>query len=119
MHIQEQRWHYGRRFLITSEGASAHLELYDPPCKDGVAAYFGALWVEPAYRRKGIARRVLHTAEELAKANGQDAVWLEWRESDTPVEIAQWYEREGYDAKEFGRGYALYKKNLKGGNNGY
>lgn len=116
MHIQEQRWHYGRRFLITTEGASAHLEIYTEPARDArVQAYFGALWVEPAYRRKGIARRILHTAEELAKLNGQDAVWLEWRESDTPVEIARWYEREGYNDVEFGGGYALYKKSLKGG----
>lgn len=114
MHIQEQKWHYGRRFLITTEGASAHLEIYvEPVGYERIQAYFGALWVESAFRRKGLARQILRKAEEIAKENGQTAVFLEWRKTDTPVKIARWYEREGYRGVSLGNGYTLYKKELK------
>ncbi len=117
MHIQEQRWHYGRRFLITTEGASAHLEIYDQPEGEyKVQAYFGALWVEPEYRRKGLARKLLHKAEEIARAEGMEFVFLEWRKACTLREIARWYEREGYNDIAFDgmATYVLYRKNLKG-----
>lgn len=116
MHVQEQKWHYGRRFLITTEGASVHLEIYDEPLDEyQVQAYIGALWVEEPYRKKGLARKLLRKAEEIAKAEGMDAVFLEWRKVCTLKEIAQWYEREGYNDIAFDSRatYILFKKILK------
>lgn len=118
IHVQEQTWHYGRRFLITTEGASVHLEIYDEPLDEyQVQAYIGALWVEEPYRRNGLARKLLRKAEEIAKAEGMSCVFLEWRKVCTLSEIARWYEREGYDDVAFDNHgtYVLYRKNLKGG----
>lgn len=111
INVQKQKWHYGTRYLLTTEGGSVGLEFYDEPT-DEVEAYISALWVEEPHRRKGIATALMNTAEEIARREGYKSVWLEWRDTESEEHTLKWYLRRGYDDKKFGRGYALLEKKL-------
>lgn len=114
MLIQTQRWYDKTRYILIDECASVHLELYDIPQENDATAFIWALWTNPDCRRKGHARRMLERAEQIAAENGHDAVYLEWLQIDTPVEILFWYYRCGYQMQETsGNGdYVLLKKSL-------
>lgn len=117
IHIQKQTWKRVTIYLLTTEGASAQLEIYPEPSGDeDVRAYICKLWVEPKYRRKGLAKVLLDTAEELARREGMEAVSLEWYEPDTPRWMLDYYMERGYDEVAFCRGYALLKKVLVNNN---
>lgn len=112
MIIHKQEWSSCTRYLIVHKHGSVQLELYSEKQKFGGTAYIWALWVEEAHRREGIATQLITLAEDLAKQEGHDAVYLEWNKADSSYEIFDWYERRGYDEKEFGDGYSLMRKEL-------
>lgn len=120
INIQKQSWRNLTRYILFAENGSAQLEIYKTPHRNGaVSAYFWALWVEPMYRRRGIARQLLRNAERLARIEGQKILWLEWRFDDAvwPDEnhsrnILAWYERLGYKKIDFSDDYALLQKKL-------
>lgn len=117
IHIQKQTWELMTLYLLTTEGGSAQLEIYPEPEGDyGVRAYICKLWVEPEYRRKGLAKALLDTAEELARREGMEAVFLEWYEPDTPRWMLDYYMERGYGEVAFSRGDALLKKVLVNNN---
>lgn len=114
--IHIQHWPHTRRWIITAEGGSVQLELYREPRQPyDVKAFIWGLWVEPEHRRKGIATALLDIAEDIARREGEPAVWLEWsRQDDTIPEILDWYLRRDYrDIAFSGNGDSvLLKKDL-------
>ncbi len=115
IHTQIQRWHFGTRYLLYTKGASVQLETFKTPQVyiDGTALIW-ALWVDEPYRRRGIAARLLDRAEELARSEGHEAVYLDWDGRDTPVAILEYYKRRGYTVTgRSSSGATVLKKILK------
>lgn len=110
--IHEQHWHTASRWIISVEGASVQLDIFPEPIHDGIKALIWALWVDPGYRRKGLAKALLQKAEEIAKALNEPFVWLEWDSHDTGRDILQWYLRSGYNDIAFSNTKVLLKKEL-------
>lgn len=69
-----------------------------------------ALWVDEPFRGRGVARRLLEAAEREAKAHGCKSVCLEWDRREAEEWTLRWYERLGYEEKEFGRDSSLLVK---------
>lgn len=121
IHIQKQTWTKLTRYVLFTKGGSVQLEIYkEPRGARGVKAYLYALWVDPRHRRKGIAKALLNTAEEIARREGMDAVYLEWKREDAEwpgenhaLDIFRHYCDRGYDDVEFGRDCSLMKLTLK------
>ena len=62
------------------------------------AAYVEDLWVEPDYRRQGIAQHLLKAVEEWARAEG-----LDWLGSDTTLDnqkSVEWHLGRGFEEIE-------------------
>jgi ribosomal protein S18 acetylase RimI-like enzyme len=99
MKIQHQIWGENTRDLIMTEGGTVQLGIYKEPISDifPCRAYISCLWVDEEYRRQGIATRLMKCAEQLARNAGIDRVYLDFKEDDTPVEILEWYIRNGYE----------------------
>ena len=114
IHIQKQTWEHMTLYLLTTDGGSVQLEIYDKPCDDGVQAYICKLWVEEEHRRKGIVTALLNTAEELERRENMTAVYLDWNGRVTPRWTLDWYFRREYDDVTFGKDNALMKLTLKG-----
>lgn len=112
--IYEQKWSKTHRWIISTEGASIQLEIYPhPQGSDGVKCYIWALWVDPEYRKKGIATQLLRKAEEIATEQGEPLVWLDWDKKDSGQFVLDWYARNGYSEVAFGKDIALLRKTLK------
>lgn len=61
---------------------------------DGPAAYIEGIWVEPEWRRRGIAGALLAAAEDWARGRG-----LDWLGSDALIDNAPshaWHEAAGF-----------------------
>lgn len=109
--IQKQKWPEYTRYIIAHEvpggTASVMLKLFnEPQIWNGqcVTAYLYGLWVDEAIRRRGYASRLLYLAEQIAKEQGHESVFLEWSIMEAPHEICAWYERSGYVQKAFNTG---------------
>jgi hypothetical protein len=61
-----------------------------------------------------MASMILHNLEAIAKREGHKSVFLEWELKNSPRWVLEWYERRGYEVKEFdGRdSYCLLEKKL-------
>ena len=115
INIQKQTWHdYTRYLLYADEGASVSIELYPTEQKWGNRAWIYGLFTDPEARRKGLAKRLLAQAEEIARREGHNAVTLEWCGKDSDEFILHFYLRNGYEEKQFsGNGdYYLLEKKL-------
>lgn len=115
--IQEQTWQDFGRILITDEEHHGSVQVEIPYEQGKIAngkadAYIYALWVDKEYRRHEAGKRLLETAEEQARQNGARSVALGWDGRDTPRWVLHWYERQGYEEKEFGRNRSLLVKKL-------
>lgn len=100
MIIQRQKWLNFRRIVIFDNHGSVQLELNDKPVgNQNIGAYIYALWVDEDYHRKGLATKLIRKAEELAKKNGYDRVFLEWSAFEATPETLQWYLRSEYKAQ--------------------
>ncbi len=98
LRINEQRWKNTHRWIISTKEASIILEIYPKPRGDErIKAYIWALWVNPSSRKKGIATELLRKAEEIAKAQKEPFVWIEWDKEDSDRFVLDWYRRLGYD----------------------
>ena len=118
MRINEQKWRNTHRWVISTDEASIQLEIYPEPRGDErIKAYIWALWVDPCSRRRGLATELLHKAEEIASAEGERYVWLEWDKADSDPFVLDWYQRQGYDEVAFGPGNSLLRKHLPSNNN--
>lgn len=113
MRVNEQKWRKAHRWVISTDEASIQLEIYpEPRGDDRVKAYIWALWVEPHARKKGIATELLHKAEEIAAAEGEPFVWLDWDKEDSDSYVLNWYIQQGYQEVAFGAHNALLRKQL-------
>lgn len=112
MIIQEQTWYDFTRIILMSGCGSVQVELYAEEQEWGGTAFLYALWVGKSWRRQGIAKDLMAQAEREVKRRGHKSITLEWKLQDTPREILDWYERLGYEQKEFGDGYSLMRKKL-------
>lgn len=104
----KHRWPGKFRYIIAEETpkgtASVQLELFDTPQDwDGFKgrAFIWGLWVDEPIRRQGVATRLMDRAEQIARENGHETVFLEWSIKESPIEISYWYNRRGYDEKSF------------------
>lgn len=70
------------------------------------------LWVDKAFRKKGVGHNLLDMAERQAKKMGCKSVQLEWNGAESDPFVLDWYQRQGYVEKEFGMGSSLLVKNL-------
>ena len=76
----------------------ARVRNYVEGAPDLRAAYIEDLWVEPEYRRSGVAKLLLNAVESWARDEGM--VWLG---SDTPpdnIESQEWHLAAGFDVVE-------------------
>lgn len=75
-------------------GSACYFSVMPTYCNpDGRKAYLMNLYVRPAYRRKGIARRLLHALIADSRAHGIDFITLEATAMGRPL-----YERSGFTA---------------------
>ena len=112
-----QHWHSLDRHIMFIESifgkATATVEIYktpEGPCR--VQAYLCNLWVEEKVRRGGLGRVLIAEAEKIAKENGQNSLFLEHDNRDTPDWVLEWYARLGYDVRAFNKTRTLMEKKL-------
>ena len=67
-------------------------------------AYIWNLHVTKDHRGHGYGRALLSDAYDVAMLAGCTRMTLEWDLRDSPKWIFDWYIREGFDEREFGRG---------------
>jgi ribosomal protein S18 acetylase RimI-like enzyme len=116
MIVQTQKWN-DKDIVITMEEdgfAAGQMMLYKEEQNFGGTAWIWDLWTDPVDRNKGMASMVLHNLEAIAKREGHKSVFLEWELKNSERWVLEWYERIGYEVKEFdGRGsYCLMEKKL-------
>lgn len=115
MKIHKQTWSKTTRFIIMEDNAkaSAILEIYNEPTpEESIKCFVFALQVDEDIRGYRIGSRLLETAEQLAKKEGEKYLFLEWNKADSPYWILDWYARHGYEEKAFGKDNALLRKEL-------
>lgn len=114
--IQVQEWYGMNVVLFTDEEnhGSVVLVLYDEPRGDNhIKAYIQNFWVDKEYRGNGVGSRLLDMAEEYAAEHGNDYVFLEWSDRDSPRHVFDYYLKRGYDDIEFSRHNTLFRKYLR------
>lgn len=117
--IQYQQWYKESRVLITDLLHHGSVQVgipdndYEGNRIEGKAdAIIYALWVDERYRKHGAARELLKKAEREAKRMGCRTICLEWDNREAEEWTLKWYERLGYNEKEFGRYSSLLVKEL-------
>lgn len=117
--VIHQQWYQEHRILIVNglRYASVQVSIPDKDAEDNrikgkADALIYALWVDEPFRGQGVARKLLETAEREAKKMGCKTVCLEWDRRESEEWVLRWYERLGYNEKEFGRFSSLLVKEL-------
>ena len=113
--IQKQTWKDEIRILITDEeyigSIQISIPLYVSDIFGKADALIYALWVDAAYRRKGVAQRLLQQAEQQAKSNGVKTIGLEFHKEESETFVLKWYLKNGY--KPFNKESNLLIKKLE------
>lgn len=119
MTIIHQHWCQERRALIidTENLSMVQVSVPDADSDDNriegkADALIYALWVDEFARRRGVGRKLLEMAEREARRMGCKTVCLEWDRRESEEWTLRWYERLGYNEKEFGRHSSLLVKEL-------
>jgi ribosomal protein S18 acetylase RimI-like enzyme len=84
--------------------------------KDGVhkgEAYLWNLHVRGECRRLGFGRTLLLRAISVARSRGCEMATLDWDIKESPRWVFDWYTRNGFEEREFGRDCAFMVKTLK------
>lgn len=117
--VIHQQWYQEHRILIVNglRYGSVQVSIPDKNADDNridgkADALIYALWVDEPYRKQGVARELLEKAEREAKQMGCKTVCLEWDRRESDEWVLRWYERLGYNEKEFGRHSSLLVKEL-------
>ncbi len=124
MYIQHQHWEGTcDRILIVDVRGHGTVQVDILPEgmeKFWADAHLWALWVDEGkdarnepYRHQGEATALMMVAEKEAKKKGCKSIFLEWSLKKSPRWVHSWYERLGYEDKEFGKDCALMVKELK------
>lgn len=119
MMIQYQDWAESQEIIIADEMSHGTVQVEIPkPGRYKDEHYQNAdggiynLWVDKAFRKKGVGHNLLDMAERQAKKMGCKSVQLEWNGAESDPFVLDWYQRQGYVEKEFGMGSSLLVKNL-------
>lgn len=100
--IQKQTWDGITRWLIFNEHGSVMLDIYaEPRGEEKIKAYIWSLWVDEWHRGKGLGKSLLGTAEEIARRENMDAVFLDWNKNESEQWVLDWYMKKGYDDVAF------------------
>lgn len=98
--IQKQIWKDEIRILITDEenlgSVQIRIPLYNSNIFGKADALIYALFVDSIYRRRGVAKRLLRLAEQLAKLNGIKTIGLEFNKDESESFVLDWYLKNGY-----------------------
>lgn len=98
--IQKQTWKDEIRILITDEvnhgSVQISIPLYHSDIFDKADALIYSLYVNTAYRKQGVATKLLQLAEQQAKLNGVQVIALEFDKEESKNFVLDWYLREGY-----------------------
>jgi len=76
-------------------------------------AYFWNLHVNAERRGKGYGRTLLKAATYIAKNSGCNVATLDWDIKESTKWVFDWYTRNGFEEREFGRDCAFMVKKLK------
>lgn len=113
--IQRQIWKDEIRILITDEQNHGSVQIAIPRYECNISgkadALIYALYVDTAYRKQGVATKLLQSAEHQAKLNGVQVICLEFDKEESERFVLNWYLKNGY--KPFNRTSKLLIKKLK------
>ena len=76
--------------------------------------YIGNLHVNAERRGKGYGRTLLKAATNIAKNSGCKTATLGWSIGEYQKWVFDWYTRNGFEERGFGRDCAFMEKELKG-----
>ena len=105
--IQYQHWEDSIRILVTDEHHYGSIQVFipkhteDKPLNGAADALIYALWVDERHRACGVAKLLMEAAERELKSCGITTVAISWDGRDSPQWVLQWYERLGYEGKDF------------------
>jgi GNAT superfamily N-acetyltransferase len=109
--VQQQSWYKLTRYLLTLDGASVQLATYPfPQGIHKITACIFQLWTNEDKRRQGKARKLLETAERIAKQYGHKEVHIYASLSEIPMSIFQWLDRCGYKEVSHSDGLLMKKE---------
>lgn len=112
--IQRQTWHDHKSINLWCKEGSCRVEFYPEPLgRLGVEAYFCALWVEPEYRGRGVAGKLMADAESMTREMGYEKIFLRVYDNEADDWTIQWYERQGYELVDEGEDFSEMCKILK------
>lgn len=98
--IQYQKWKDEVRILITDEHCYGSVQISIPHynCKitGKTDALIYSLYVDPTYRRKGVAKQLLQLAEQQAKLSGVKIIGIEFDKKESENFVLNWYLENGY-----------------------
>ena len=118
--VQLQHWFGVDRVVLTDEqkSASVLLDIFPKGKDQGRSESYHAdgllwaLWVDKPFRKEGVGRYMIEEAEKYAIMYGCKSLALEHDDREAPSWVKRWYERLGYEVKEFGRHSSLLVKQL-------
>ena len=103
MMIQIQNWESSQKIVVVDEINHGTVQVEIPKPGEYKDKYYQHadcaiynLWVDEKYRKQGVARLLMETAEKEAKKLGCKSVQLEWNDKDTELFVLAWYKRLGY-----------------------
>ena len=113
MMIQIQDWKCDKKIVVVDEINHGTVQVEIPKSGEYKDKYYQHadcaiynLWVDEKYRKQGVARLLMETAEKEAKKLGCKSVQLEY-DKESGSFVLQWYQRLGYVVKAFGIGGPL------------
>lgn len=113
--IQYQNWKDEIRILITDEQNHGSVQVSIPSYVSKISgkadALIYALYVDTAYRRKGVAKQLLKLAEQQAKLSGIRIIGIEFNKEESESFVLNWYLKNGY--KPFSKRSKLLIKELE------
>ena len=117
--IQIQTWAASRRILVVNELCHGSVQVCIPNAdvednrfRGKADALVCCLWVDEKFRGHGVATRLLEAAEREARRLGCRSGCLEWDGREAEEWTLRWYERLGYEEREFGWQCSLLVKKL-------
>ena len=120
MMIQIQDWKYDKKIVVVDEVNHGTVQVEVPKPGEYKDKYYQHadcaiynLWVDEKYRKQGVARLLMETAEKEAKKLGCKSVQLEY-DKESESFVLQWYQRLGYVVTACGiGGHLLLVKKLR------
>ena len=98
--IQYQKWKDEIRILITDEenhgSVQISIPLYVSDIFGKADALIYALYVSSGCRKRGVATKLLQSAERQAKLTGVQTIGIEFDKDESKSFVLDWYLRSGY-----------------------